>query len=271
VDPYDPNNLYVSDLGDQTIKFTTDGGNTWQVDRDLTAMATNYGEFVFDCGNPARANGEQRTSVLAWSCPLQVVLFDRDHPNIRVVALWFGGVVFSRDAGKHWIPLLVTNDDLFDTGPPEYPMSMFYDTERNPKTGHPSLYIAMLGKSMKRVDGPLLDVTASQVAICGFCATGLFGRRPEIIKLVLDSPRGSFTLRRDVHGTYRTTFLLDPNTTRTITYHFDIDGSQKRATTHTISPQEQATGVIPIKGDITGCFFNRFLLWLHGLFDKDDR
>lgn len=270
VDPYDANIAYISDLGDQTIKFTNDGGNRWQVDRDLTQLATNFGEFVFDCGNPGRANGPQRPSVFAWSCPLQNVVFDRDHPNIRVVALWFGGVVFSRDAGKNWIPLLVTNDDIFDNGPPEFPFSLFYDTQLNPKTGHPSLYIALLGKSIKRVDGPLLDVTAGRIAICQICTGGFIGPQPKLIKLILDSPSGTIFLTKDIRGIYRGTFLLDPNKTRTITYHFDIDGKRKRRFTHTISPQEQANGVLPIKGDITGCFFNRFLVWLHDLLDRDD-
>jgi len=270
VDPYDSNFAYITDLGDNKIKFTSDGGKTWQVDQDLTQLATNFGEFVFDCGNPGRASGPQRPSVLAWSCPLQNVVFDRDHPNIRVAALWFGGVVFSRDAGKHWIPLLVTNDDVFDNGPPEFPFSLFYDTQPNPQTGHPSLYVALLGKSMKRVDGPLLDVTASRVAICQICTGGLFGPRPKLVKLILDSPSGTILLKKDVRGMYRGTFLLDPNKTQTITYHFDLDGKQRRQFTHTISPQEQTNGVLPIKGDVTGSFFNRFFVWLHDLFDHDD-
>src|SRR5262249_19728982 len=153
----------------------------------------------------------------AWSCPLQVVLFDLDHPNIRIVALWFGGIMFSRQAGEHWGPLLVANDGLFDTGPPEVPFRLFHDPQRNPQAGHPSLYVGVLGKSMNRVDGPLLDVVASRYSICKFCARGLFGRRPQIIKLVLDSPRATFVLRPDVPGTYRGVVLFDPSTTKAFT------------------------------------------------------
>jgi len=122
VNPYDPNVAYVSDLGDLTIKVTSDGGASWQVERTLTDVATNFGEFVFDCGQPARSGGQERgnpyNSVLAFSCPLQQVVFDRDHRNFRVAALLFGGVLLSRNAGHDWIPLLVTNDDFLDNGPP---------------------------------------------------------------------------------------------------------------------------------------------------------
>jgi len=266
-DPYDSNYVYVSDLGDRTIKYTGDGGATWHVDRDLTDLATSYGEFVFDCGQPARADGEERTSPLAFSCPLQSVVFDRNHPNIRAVAL-FGSVVFSRDAGRHWIPLLVTNDGPLDNGPPEWPFSLFYESQPNPRTGHPSLFVALVGKSIKRVDGPLLDVTAGRIAICQICATGLFGPRPKLISLVLDAPRGTIPLKRDARGDFRGTLLLDAGKTPSITYHFDVDGKETPTFTHRIAAGERDDGMFHIRGDITGCFINKVSVWLRGVFAR---
>ena len=123
---------------------------------------------------------------------------------------------------------------------------------------------------MKCVDGPLLDVVASRVAICPICASGLFGRRPKSIRLILDSPKGTIPLTKDSRGTDRAAFLLDPAVTKSFTFHFDVDGKKKRAITHQISAVQEADGVVPIKGDITGCFFNRFLLSLRRLFDQND-
>jgi hypothetical protein len=250
-DPYDPSYAYVTDLGDRTIKYTNDGGVNWYVDKDLTDLATNYGEFVFDCGSPGRSDGEQRTSALAWSCPLQAVAFDRNHPNIRAVALWFGGVVFSRDAGRHWIPLLVTNNGPFDTGPPEFPFSLFYDSEPNPTTGHPSLFMGVLGRSVMRVDGPLLDVVAGRIAICPICAGDLFGDRSKQIVLVLDSLKGGVPLKPDVRGYYRGSFLFDASKFQSITYHFDINGKESTPVTHTLSAAELSSGVVLIGGNVT--------------------
>ena len=269
VDPYDANVLYVSDLEDGAIKVSEDGGATWRVDRVLTNLATNFGEFEFTCGQPARGDGPQRTSIFAFGCPLQSMVFDRENPKLRIAALTPGGVAISRDSGRHWLPLLVTNNGPFDNGPPEFPFSLFYDTTLNPSTGHPSLYVALAGKSVKRVDGPLLSATSGDIAICRICASGIFGPRPKKISIVLDSPQGGFALRADAHGNFRGSFLLDPQATPSIAYHFDVDGRQSPGQVHHISADERRDGVFRIRGDLTGCGFNRFLVWLHDVFDPD--
>ncbi len=269
VNPYDADVLYASDLGDGAIKVSEDGGATWRVDRTLTNLATNFGEFTFDCGYPARSDGPARTSIFAFACPLQSMVFDRNHPNLRVAALTPGGVAISRDSGRHWIPLLVTNNGPFDNGPPEFPFSIFYDPTDNPSTGQPSLYVALVGKSVKRVDGPLLTATSGDIAICQICATGIFGHRPKAISFVLDSPQARFALRPDAHGTFRGSFLLDTQTTPIIAYHFDVDGRQSPGYVHRVSDEERREGVLRIKGDVTGCAFNRFVAWLHDIFDRD--
>ncbi len=47
-DPSNPQWLYAADTHSNTMKFTTDGGNTWAVDPELTALVTNNEEFHFD-------------------------------------------------------------------------------------------------------------------------------------------------------------------------------------------------------------------------------
>ena len=76
VNPYDPKYLYVTDLGDSTIKSSSDGGLTWHAEPALTNIATNYNEFRFNCGQPADPNG---TNFFQNSCPLSSMVFDRNH------------------------------------------------------------------------------------------------------------------------------------------------------------------------------------------------
>jgi hypothetical protein len=75
------------------------------------------------------------------------VIFAPEHPDWRFALLNPAGVVFSRDAGHHWIPLNVTS-------PVDRPSSGFYDPTLNPTTGSPSLYVALHGHGVIRVDAP---------------------------------------------------------------------------------------------------------------------
>jgi hypothetical protein len=50
VNPYNPNELYVSDIEAKAIKSSHDGGQSWQPDPALTGFATNSGEFRFEWG-----------------------------------------------------------------------------------------------------------------------------------------------------------------------------------------------------------------------------
>jgi hypothetical protein len=166
VNPYDPSEIYAADLGDQKIKISHDYGQTWHVQQALTDIATvkdpatNQPAFRFDCfyfdnlGNPAIPGRGTPTGFFANACALADVAFDRNHPNIRVAALYPGGLAFSPDAGATWIPLDVTDanpataNDLM-----ELPISVFYDGE-SASNGTATIYLALRGPSLKAVTGP---------------------------------------------------------------------------------------------------------------------
>jgi hypothetical protein len=153
VNPYDASRAWVMDLADQTIKSTPDGGQSWTPMPAMKAIATNNGEYRFDCGWSSDAGGYD---FFAWTCSLGWMAFNRNHPNIVVAALFPGGVGYSNDGGKTWRPLPGATSD-----PPEIlpvrqnlrglPVSVWYDD--NPVTGTPSIYVALHGKGMIRVDG----------------------------------------------------------------------------------------------------------------------
>lgn len=50
VNPYNPNCAWVMDFQDASIKMTTNGGTSWTPLPALKAIATNNGEYRFDCG-----------------------------------------------------------------------------------------------------------------------------------------------------------------------------------------------------------------------------
>ena len=45
VDPYDANDVYVTDLGDDAIKASTDGGKDWTYQPTLEDIASDYGQY----------------------------------------------------------------------------------------------------------------------------------------------------------------------------------------------------------------------------------
>jgi hypothetical protein len=163
--PYDASELYAADLGDQKIKISHDYGQTWYVQQTLTDIATvkdpvtNQPTFRFDCGylfnpnTPGRGWGVA-TGFFANACALADVAFDRNQPNVRVAALYPGGLAFSPDAGATWIPLDVTDaNPATATDLMELPISVFYDGEST-SNGMATIYVALRGPSLKAVTGP---------------------------------------------------------------------------------------------------------------------
>jgi hypothetical protein len=156
VNPYDPNEVYVTDLGDlngRTIKVSRDGGQTWQAIPALKDIATNHGEFLFSCGAFAWGpDNFQDKQIFGNQCPLTQMVFVRDLPEIRVAVLYPGGIALSQDGGMSWTPLNATNEQPSEQ-PIELPHSAFYDPRPNARNGQPSIYVGLEGKGVIRIEG----------------------------------------------------------------------------------------------------------------------
>ena len=158
VNPYDPQNLYATGQYSGNIKSSTDGGRTWNDEPVLKEIATNGGEFRLGCFTVKDIQSE--------FCSLAQMIFDRKHPNYRFALLNPGGVAFSRDSGKHWIaiagpwsygrscssgPSEVTDTSVF---PFVLPFSGFYDDTEDTIRHTSSLYVALRGRGIVRIDAP---------------------------------------------------------------------------------------------------------------------
>lgn len=231
VDPYDPNYLYVTDLGAGDIRASSDGGRTWHAEPVLTDIATRHGEFVFDCGDPAKPGG--KTGPWRRQCPLAHVAFNRGDPTIRVAVLWPGGVAFSRDAGSTWIPLQGATELL------DRPRSAFYDPAINPQTNTPSLYVALHGHGLVRLDAPFATLVGLNFELRGL--------GPDRTVFAIDDTTGLATeLFAGADGVYRGTELFDSRvvTPARHTYRYRIinAGVETPSYSHTLSSGEIAVG-----------------------------
>src|ERR1700691_1049761 len=162
VNPYDPSELWAIDLGasPSAIKVSRDGGQSWAAVQQLKDIDTNYGEFDFTCG--AFANGPNTSyadkQIFGNQCSMTEMLFPPGLPQVRFAMLYPGGVAFSGDSGKDWIPLNATNA-LPSQQPIELPQSAFYDPNVN-AAGNSSLYVALEGKGVKRIDAPFATLAS---------------------------------------------------------------------------------------------------------------
>jgi streptogramin lyase len=237
-DPYNPQDLFVVDGTDQTIKESFDGGQDWQVDSQLTDIAYGHGNFTYACNvDPGQ------TSVLANGCLLKDMSFVPGYPNIRIASTLPGGIAFSRDYGHDWIDLDLTNSatsmlGLIDPQPIQSPAGTFYDPTLNPRTGEPSLYVALRGAGVERVDGPFTTLGGIEYTVqCQACRT----------LTVFDDTSGKFApLARYPDGLFRTTELLNLSGITTLSYHFVVDGVATGEETAGLSSDERDSGVVPI-------------------------
>jgi hypothetical protein len=245
--PYDPNEVYASDLGDNTIKISRDGGATWDPVPVLKDIATNYGEFTFGCGD--FASGSAGGGIFQAACPLVDVAFNREHPEIRVAALFPGGIAFSRDYGRHWISLNVTNTQPFPLGKfaqgfdlIEMPRAVFFDPQLNPFTGSPSIFVGIQGQGVMRVDGPFPTLVSGRIFYCPACENLVATLSSQIVAFV---PGLGVTvpLRPQSDGLFRGDFPFDSAKNTSFSYYFTVDGNQTQTFTKTLSAGEIATGV----------------------------
>ena len=144
-DPYDPSVLYVVD--DSSIKSTDDGGRTWKTESGLTEMVTHHGLYDYGC---------EGGGLTSEDCPLMQMIFIHDQPQLRIAILFPSGVAFSNDSGNHWFPVL----DGAEADPKllDRTSSAFYDLNGLPGSNNPSLYLALNGRGLVRIDGPFSEL-----------------------------------------------------------------------------------------------------------------
>ena len=163
--PYDPTELWA--LADGVVKVSRNGGNTWQEDTTLTDVATNHGEYAIGChGSRGNTTG---SSPFTNSCSFSWMAFDPFAPKVRVAAMLYGGIAFSRDGGYHWMTLDVTDNNHFlSDNLTGAVVSVFYDGEtRLPGllSSNSVIYAALMGKGLIRVEGPFATLESLEFSI----------------------------------------------------------------------------------------------------------
>jgi hypothetical protein len=252
VNPYDPSELYITDLGDPvgpTIKTSRDGGQSWSRMPDLNGIATNHGEFDFDCGSFVFGTVYQDKQIFGNQCPLQGVVFRRENPEFRVAVLYPGGVAFSRDSGMHWIPLNFTHADPSQQ-PILPPMSAYYSANYDPSpTVNPdrlsSLYVALEGRGIWRIDGPFSTLTGvSVVFACPTCSTP--GPAASNVSVMVSPLGTTLQLYLGADGLCHGTILVDSAKTSSLNLTFLVNGAAVQTLTHTLTAAEMANGVAAV-------------------------
>jgi len=130
VDPNDPNHLIAADNGTNNIKVTTNGGNTWTVDSNLTNLVTGNGLYDFDGS----------THVIQW---------DPSNSNRILVGTEANGVEASFDNGVSWSHML---------GSEEIPAitTFFFDEVQD------DIFISSYGRGMWKIDLPTADLSITK-------------------------------------------------------------------------------------------------------------
>ena len=130
VDPNDPNHLIAADAGTNNIKVTTNGGNSWTVDNNLTNLVTGNGLYDFD----------GQTHVIQW---------DPTDSSTILVGTEANGVEASFDNGVSWSHML---------GSEEVPAitTFFFDEVQD------DIFISSYGRGMWKIDLPSADLSITK-------------------------------------------------------------------------------------------------------------
>jgi hypothetical protein len=243
VNPYDPNELYATDLSDDQIKVSRDGGSTWQPISTLKDIATHYGEFDFDCGDFANSERYFDKEIFGNQCPLTDMRFLPDHPEIRVATLYPGGVAFSRDGGSHWMRIGVTHAQPFEQ-PIEMPQSAYYDPTPNLLTGHTTLFLGLEGRGIQRVDGPFPTLTVARIAYCRACVVGV--PPAAAVSVLVPSLDQTIPLQLGSDGLFHGDAAFDGARVTSLDFQFVVDGQPTPLQHHDVDATEFANGVLDL-------------------------
>jgi hypothetical protein len=147
VDPSNPDRLYASHLsGPQGARmiFSTDGGTTWNVDDDLTALMDGLDAFKMQTTRGA-------TSFTGFAGYVQpsLVAFDPEDANVIVAGGRDSGIFVSNDAGANW----TTVSDPFTShtsGIPHIPRPFFAEFDHEP-AGTTTVFVGTQGRGVWRL------------------------------------------------------------------------------------------------------------------------
>lgn len=128
-DPQNPAHLYAADTGTSEMKFSNDGGMTWQVDAELTALVTNNGAFNF----------------LPWR-----IVYDPEDSQRILVATHSAGIIATVNGGQDWFTLQGSVNKI--------PMvtSFFFDRD------HDVIYVTSFGRGLWTLTLPETDLSITK-------------------------------------------------------------------------------------------------------------
>jgi hypothetical protein len=164
----------------------------------------------------------------------------------------------------------------------EYPQSVFYDSRPNPQTGVTSIYMSLIGNSVKRVDGPFSTLQSLSIVVCETCLnsattstlsaikaksvtkrtrpsigkqpppvvvcetcldSGIDGSSTKQISAVFTDIRSTVTLVRGADGLFRGQILFDSSKISRLSFHFVADGKATPELTASFPASEINSGL----------------------------
>jgi hypothetical protein len=245
VNPYNANELYSVSTAGGVIQYSRNGGTTWETNNPLTDIATNHGEYRIGCAGGR--GGTTETSPFTDGCSLSGMAFDPFLPKVRVAAMFYGGIAFSRDSGKHWISLDITdNNHLVTNNLTQIVTSVFFDGETHGKgtkkppipTPDQRIYFSLKGQSIRAVLGPFLNLESLNFSL------KLSGTH--VVEVHVATPAFTHTIRLyqdTATGEYRGSLLYDYATAAKVNFQYTVDGAPGYTGSHVLKAAETTAGV----------------------------
>jgi uncharacterized repeat protein (TIGR01451 family) len=153
VDPVNPNRLYASVVGSRPplMVRSTDGGQQWDRDDELTNLMSGNGSFI-------AYPGVNRDQIWPYQQPLMVA-FDPLNPNILIAGGASSGVFISNDGGDSW-RLLTDPFTSGSSGIPHLPRPLWAHFDHD-KPGVIRIYLGT-GRGIWRVELPTADLSVTK-------------------------------------------------------------------------------------------------------------
>jgi hypothetical protein len=245
VNPYDPTELYAVSVANQAIEVSRDSGATWTTDTVLTDIATNHGEYSIGC-HGSRGTGSA-SSPFTNACSLSGMAFDVFAPKVRVAAMLYGGIAFSRDHGKHWMALdLTDNNHLVSNNLTQMVASCFFDGETHGTGTKPPpipgpdqhIYAALEGQSLRSILGPFKNLES-----LNFTYKPTSNAVHVVVNIFNASLHQTIPLYRDSAGAFHGSLLFDWKLAPSVKYQYVVDGVAIAPEIHTLSVSETTDGV----------------------------